>query len=61
MIPSEGMSLVPYSGEQEAQNLCRQLNEPRGWVGHGFLIGGVDMYSIDLLADCDLVCGDGAA
>lgn len=25
------------------------------------LIGGADMYGIDLTADCDLVCGDGEA
>jgi hypothetical protein len=55
------MSLVPSPGEQEAQNRARQLSEPKGWVGHELLIGSADMYGISLLADCDLVCGDGAA
>jgi hypothetical protein len=45
--------------EQEAQNRSRQLSEPEGWVGRRCLIGGEDMYGIDSLADCDLVCGTG--
>ena len=38
-----------------------ELSEPEGWVEWLALIGGCNMYSIDPLADCAVVCGDGEA
>jgi hypothetical protein len=54
------MSLVLNAGEQEAQNRWQTAERTRR-VGRDFVIGGKDMYAIDPLADCDLVCRDEGA